>query len=48
MPAPAPPLLAVALLCAAALLPGCRDAPVQMVILVSVDTLRPDHLGAYG
>jgi arylsulfatase len=27
---------------------GCRPAPPPLVLLVTVDTLRADHLGAYG
>jgi arylsulfatase A-like enzyme len=41
--------LAGALLLLAALGGGCRrGAPPPSVILVSIDTLRPDHLGCYG
>jgi arylsulfatase A-like enzyme len=40
-------LVALGLACTpAALPPGARDRPD--VVLVSVDTLRPDHLGSYG
>ena len=27
---------------------GCRSAPPSSVVLVVIDTLRPDHLGVYG
>jgi len=42
----APLLLAIAALGA----PGCREEPEARpnVLLITVDTLRPDHLGAYG
>ncbi len=33
---------------ALALASGCRTRPEAPVILVSIDTLRPDHLGCYG
>ena len=33
---------------ALAVLSGCRRPPTTPVILVSIDTLRPDHLGCYG
>ena len=38
-------LILAALLSAAA---GCRARPRTPVILISIDTLRPDHLGCYG
>ncbi len=38
----------VALLLLAAAAAACADAPPRPVILVVVDTLRPDHLGMYG
>lgn len=42
----------VVLVCLVALGVGCRQqsgtASAQRVILISIDTLRPDHLGAYG
>ncbi len=43
-------LPALALGLAALLLPGCgRDAPApRNLLLITVDTLRPDHLGAWG
>lgn len=31
-----------------ALLAGCADAPPPLLLLVTVDTLRADHIGAYG
>lgn len=37
----------MALLWMVALLGGCGDKP-ENVILISIDTLRPDHLGCYG
>ena len=43
---PAPRLLVLA--AALALAGGCRARPRTPVILVSIDTLRPDHLGCYG
>ena len=45
------PILAPLLLALAALgAPGCREAPEARpdVLLITVDTLRPDHLGTYG
>ena len=36
----------VALLLVLAL--GCRADPPSSVLLVTLDTTRPDHLGAYG
>jgi arylsulfatase A-like enzyme len=40
----------VALACVVALLGGCRRAPPARpnVLLISIDTLRADHVGAYG
>jgi arylsulfatase A-like enzyme len=38
---------AIAALCAAACRPGATDAPRHLV-LISLDTLRADHLGLYG
>ncbi len=39
----------IALLAAALLAASCgRTAPTRHIILISVDTLRPDHLGCYG
>ena len=32
----------------AALLAACSPAPPKRVVLVSIDTLRADHLGSYG
>ena len=43
-----PPLFVLA---AAALLTvscGRRESPVRNVLLISIDTLRADHLGSYG
>ena len=43
-----PPLFVLA---AAALLTvscGQRESPVRNVLLISIDTLRADHLGSYG
>lgn len=52
MPSPphraaAPRALAALLLCAS-LLAGCGAAPAERVVLVSIDTLRADRVGAYG
>jgi choline-sulfatase len=45
-----PPLLTLFLVASACLLPSCsRPRPkVRNVLLISIDTLRADHLGAYG
>ncbi len=44
--------IAALLLLAGVMAPGCRrDAesrPPRRIVLISIDTLRPDHLGAYG
>ncbi len=41
--------LALVLAAASMLLPGCRGAPARPdVVLVTLDTTRADHLGAYG
>jgi len=41
-------LLAAGLLGAALLLSGCRPVADRNLILISIDTLRADHLGCYG
>ncbi len=52
LPAPAmvlPVLLAVALGCGPAEAPpDARRAPVRNLLLITIDTLRADHVGAYG
>ena len=32
----------------ALLVSGCASDPPRLLVLISIDTLRPDHLGAYG
>jgi arylsulfatase A-like enzyme len=41
-------LLTLLVIAAPVALVSCRRPPQTPVLLVSIDTLRPDHLGAYG
>jgi arylsulfatase A-like enzyme len=42
------PALAVGVVAAVLLLPSCQPAAPRNLILISIDTLRADHLGCYG